>query len=208
MFIDDYAIPELLKTVLEHPEAHSVVSNNVNNRWNYWHHHRTNAIHPYLAEQDPSSKWPINTWRPSQLPFYKDDLPPKMFNFSREYKIPNSGHRWLPLEQTQSRAESVSHTPWGPWLPNPMFHTGKESASWGVVAQAHYSFFENLERGQLNKYYFGNGEDGVWNLWYSRWNINFFAITGKNVLLKVSIFLDFSCLVQATKVNTAAILGG
>lgn len=35
VFMEEKAIPELVRTVLEHPEAHSVMANTINNRWTH-----------------------------------------------------------------------------------------------------------------------------------------------------------------------------
>lgn len=196
------AIPELVLTTLEHPEAYAVVANNINNKWSLWHHHRAGVIWPYMgASENDSTLWSPNTWRASKLPYYSGELPEKMHDFTRDYDPPAKGHRWLPVEPTESKAEAIAHTPWGPWLPNPMYHNGvsipranlhtsttdtkqKESTGWAVTAQAHYSFFENLEKNLLDRYAFGSGDDRLWNLWYTRWNINFIAIRGSHVTLK------------------------
>lgn len=142
-----------------------MVSNNVNNKWGYWLHHHADSISPYLADSDRAAKWPVDTWRPSELPHFSGNLPKRTHDFTRDYPPPFEGHRWLPLVQNESRAESITHTPWGRWLPNPEFHTGKTAVGWAVTAQAHYSLLENLESGDLSKYYFGRAKDYTWNLW-------------------------------------------
>lgn len=70
-------------------------------------------------------KWSPKSWRTSELPFYDGTLPEQGHDFTREYEPPGDGHRWLPLRHEKLReAEAISHTPWGPWLPNPMYHNG------------------------------------------------------------------------------------
>ena len=49
-----------------------------------------------------------------------------------------------------------------------------------MAAQQHYSFFANAEQGTLHRYWAGN-EDGIWNMQYDRYNINFLAIWGRTV---------------------------
>lgn len=108
-------------------------------------------------------------------------MPPKDNNFTKGYDPPSEGHRWLPLKKT---FENIAHTPYGPFLPNPMFHNKKYGAGWAVTAQTHYSFFENHERGELMRYSYGNDHDHTWNQWYARYNINMMAIRGSHVLKK------------------------
>ena len=63
---------------------------------------------------------------------------------------------------------------------------GPDWWSWSLGAQAHYSFLENLEKGDLSIYHYGHGLDpereGLWNMAYDRMNINFMAIWGRDVL--------------------------
>ena len=54
------------------------------------------------------------------------------------------------------------------------------SASWGnwaVAAQEHFSFLENLERGELERYYFDN-----WDYHYQRLSINMVAVWGNDIV--------------------------
>lgn len=70
-------------------------------------------------------KWSPKSWRASELPFNEGDIPEKGYDFQREYAPPQGGHRWLPLRHESLReAEATSHTPWGSWLLNPMYHGG------------------------------------------------------------------------------------
>lgn len=188
VFMEDHAIPELVRAVLEHPEAHSIQANVVNNRWTYWLHHRMNAIWPYLIDDDPSAKWAANSWRPSELPRFSGTLPSVGTNFTAHYWPPsareNKGHRWLPVEHSPSKADALAHTPYGPFQPNPEVGIPGHAVNWAIPAQSHYSLFENLERNSLHNYFYGNGIDGMYNLWYTRYNINVFAIRGSHVALK------------------------
>lgn len=93
---------------------------------------------------------------------------------------PYIGHRWLPLRDD---GKYLDKTPmWeSHYDPN-----GPDWGSWSLGAQAHYSFLENLENGELSRYHYGHGlnpeREGIWNMMYFRMNINFMAIWGKDVL--------------------------
>lgn len=96
---------------------------------------------------------------------------------------PFRGHRWLPLPGDPERDQELWRTPMveSSYDPN-----GPDWGSWSLGAQAHYSFFENLEYDNLKLYHYGNGIDeereGIWNMAYDRMNINFMAIWGRDVL--------------------------
>ena len=49
--------------------------------------------------------------------------------------------------------------------------------NWAVVAQEHYSFLDNLERGELDRYHFDN-----WDYHYERLSINLIAIWGDDIV--------------------------
>ena len=87
---------------------------------------------------------------------------------------PYKGHRWLPLPDN---AKELKKTPivaaqYDSW--------GNGWTRWTIAAQQHYSLFANLENNDLGKYKFGN-EEGIWNMQYDRYNLNFLAIWGKDV---------------------------
>lgn len=187
VFIHPQAIPEMVRTVIEHPEAHSVMANIVNNAFTYWHHHRGGATYPYLPEQSGPSRDKATSWRASKLPHYSGaflDSTEKFLPLGN-YQPPFEGHRWLPVKSSSS-AEAMRHTPYWNTLP-PATHINFSLGGWPVAAQTHYSFLENLEKGTLNKYHFGNEHDGLQNLWYSHYSINMMAIRGSNIALKVSL---------------------
>lgn len=188
MFIHPQAVSEMVRTVIEHPEAHSVVANIVNNAFTYWHHHRGGAVYPYLPEQDGPSRNESGSWRASTLPHYTGEFLESTENFLPKlfggYQPPSEGHRWLPVISSSS-AEAMTHTPYNNTLP-PATHIDWDTGGWPIAAQTHYSFFENLEKGTLNKYHFGNEIDGLQNLWYGHYSINLMAIRGSNIALKVT----------------------
>lgn len=183
VWIDDQAIPELLRLTLEHPEAHSVMSNIVNNAFNHLHHYRTGAVWPYLADQNSPLINGSVSWRPSKLPDFTGDFPNSTISngWLHQYEPPSEGHRWLPLRGANP-VKAMLHTPYSNELPDPrqidFVHGG-----WPLAAQSHYSLFENLERKNLDAYDFGN-KDGFQNLWFGHYSINMMAIRGSYVALK------------------------
>ena len=96
---------------------------------------------------------------------------------------PFDGHRWLPLPGGADKDQELWRTPMVETSYDP---NGPDWGSWSLGAQAHYSFFENLENDNLKIYHYGHGLDqereGIWNMAYDRMNINFMAIWGKDVL--------------------------
>ena len=93
---------------------------------------------------------------------------------------PFKGHRWLPLPGGESNLWRT------PMAESEYAEGGLNWASWSLAAQEHYSFLQNLENDDLKKYHYGSGMDsrreGIWNMAYERYNINFMAIWGKDVL--------------------------
>jgi len=126
------------------------------------------------------------TWRASELPAYIDDAPDS-FDFGEKegdhFRVgevggpPFKGHRWLPLKNTPANLlkTPIEKSEYASW--------GRGWHSWAIAAQQHYSFFENLEKNQMHKYWWGS-EDGIWNMQYERYNINFMAIWGRDVKLE------------------------
>jgi len=170
---------------MAHPDVHLVSANLINSGISNWLHYHTDAIFPYLPETSPPRDLTTRTssWRPSSLErhqgttkaeWYFPEVPFGGFNIGDPGAPPFRGHRWLPLDPT---AENMLKTPVvGAQYDaeNGIHH------QWAIAAQEHYSFFENLERNQLDKYWCGNRE-GIWNLQYQRHSLNFAAIWGSSV---------------------------
>ena len=68
-------------------------------------------------------------------------------------------------------AAGAAYDPWG-----------KAWVQWTMAAQQHYSLLEHMEMGTTDKYWAGN-KDGVWNMQYTRYNLNFLAIWGTSVAM-------------------------
>lgn len=135
-----------------------------------WVHYHMGALHPYLPELDPPHGVDAATrsWKASDYPFWNGEPD---FRFELDAEAPYKGHRWLRLEHDSDLGRTpASHIEYSTW--------GIGLSSWAVAAQEHYSFLENLEKGQLNLYKGGN----VWKTDYDRLSINFMAIWADDVL--------------------------
>ena len=132
-----------------------------------WTQYHLTAIHPYLPDLFPPNA-STTTWRVSELPYWTG---PEDFNF--DTFAAQKGHRWLPLPSGSPRLDETpmarSEYGYGPgtsgWL------------TWMAAAQQHYSFFENLEKGELWKYAFD-----TWDAQYDRVSINLMAMTGDDLV--------------------------
>lgn len=154
------------------------------------------AIHAYLPETEPppantnSASYGPKAWRASALPEWNgkgemsfpigskpDDG--SLLEGDQPGAPPYKNHRWLPLPGNDTNLHktpmaSSKYEPFGPnWF------------SWVLAAQAHYSLLENIEKQELNRYFYGSGlndaVEGIWNMNYERMNINLMAIWGKDV---------------------------
>ena len=173
---------------LDHPEAFDIAANIVNSPLTNWFHWHNDAVYPYLPETTPPSNSSVDhsateTWRASELPMYNGTIN-NTFNFGikeGEYRpsgpLPFKGHRWLPLNKTSEnlRKTPIAAAEYNPW--------GRALMRWQIAAQQHYSFLENLENNQLDKYAWG-GPDGLWNMQYDRYNLNFIIMWGDDILLQ------------------------
>ena len=200
VFFDDQAVPNLVFSLMKHPEALNVVSTLINSPETGWLHYRLGAIHAYLPERSRSREslgdfesYGPKAWRASALPFWKGEdmeFPVAGVNHGKDdgrTRLPEDdpgappykGHRWLPLPGGD---KDIWRTPSSQSKYDP---DGPDWFSWSLGAQAHYSFLQNLENDTLDVYHFGSGLDskreGIWNMAYERMNINFMAIWGKDV---------------------------
>ena len=184
----------MVKTRLDHPEALDIAANIVNSPLTNWFHYRTGAILPYLPEDEDArdsikgttSLLVNETWRASELPRWKGTTPEE-FQFSDHedeerihkedgYHKPGHGYRWLPLPNT---SKNLLGTPIAKGEYNAF---GTALYEYEIAVQQHYSLLDNLENNRTRKYWFGDNE-GIWNMQYDRYNINFLAIWGHDVAL-------------------------
>ena len=176
----------MVHTLMNHPEAHDVAANIVNSPLTNWLHYHTDAVLPYLPEMSNATRPELTSWRASELPRYTGthnttwDFPGKPEG-ERFWPVgikggpPNHNHRWLPMEPT---SKNLMLTPIAAGKDYNPF--GKGWTEWTMAAQQHYSLLENMEKEDFGKYWAGN-RDGIWNMQYTRYNLNFLAIWGKSV---------------------------
>jgi len=194
VWIDDDAVPRIVHTLIEHPEAHAIGGNIINSAHASWIHYHNDAIYPYLPEPEPQSRQQeVTEWRASKLPKYphsvhgrydfsgaddKWDQGDRLIPVGSPGGPPSVNHRWLPLAPT---SQNLEMTP----IRGVEYHEfGRGWRNWAIGAQQLYSHLENLEKKQLEKYWFGSGE-GVWNMHYQRLNVNFLAIWGSSIAMQL-----------------------
>jgi len=92
---------------------------------------------------------------------------------------PYKGHHWLPLE---TNAVNILRTPIAGVTPGDTNDAlGQAWLKWTIAAQQHMSFFKNVEEGRLDRYHAGSEKEGIWNMQFERYNINFIAIRGSTL---------------------------
>ena len=176
---------------MAHPEAHAVGANIVNSPLTNWLHYHTEAVLPYLPDETvpkhSRKERNVTSWRASDLPRYAgshsdkwelvefDKRPEKGWEIGSKQGAPYDGHRWLPMADS---AANLAITPIAAGAQYDPF--GHGLYQWHIAAQQHYSLLERLEQGATDKYWFGN-KDGIWNMHYTRYNLNFIAMWGSSV---------------------------
>lgn len=189
VFIEPQAIAKAVTTLINNPHALMISANVANSPALGWWHYHTDAAQSFKPELNPYKK-AIATrgngeWKTSELPswdgdwaqdFTKFDNFAEYFNVERPEDIPK--HRWLPTRNESDHdmyTSSVAATDaeGGPHLMN-----------WQIGAQNHYSFFANLENGELGKYYLSKdyGKGTIWHMRGNRLSINFIIMQGADVL--------------------------
>lgn len=173
VYIADDAIPRIVTLKLEHPEYLTTSANVVNSPLMGWVHYHAGAMHPYLPEFD---KWEPPTlgygksisWKYTDYPTWDG---PDDFYLDWEQDSPYKGHRWLRLADDsdihRTPVASIEYSTWGKGL-----------QSWGIAAQEHYSFLENLATDRLDKYKFNK----AWITDYKRLSINMICIYSDDVV--------------------------
>ncbi|CAG8231734.1 unnamed protein product [Penicillium olsonii] len=149
VFLEDNAIPTIVKTKLDNPDSLVVSANVVNEAALASLHSHPGVALPYLPElhragQPSRSKpQPDDDWRPSNLPRWQG---PPSFKIIRGFEPPFGGHRWLLSHDPSSNRDPIAasvYTDTGPTLDD-----------WTVGAQQHYSFLHHLEDNDLGHYKF------------------------------------------------------
>ena len=186
IFVHDDTIPRMVYTLMAHPEAHDVAANIINSPLTHWLHYHTEAVFPYLPEETNDTIPDPTSWRASDLPKYNGThnttwtFPGKPEG-QKFFKVGDDGgprsdnHRWLPMERN---SKNLMTTPIAAGKDYNPF--GKGWFEWTMAAQQHYSLLENMENEDFGRYWAGN-QDGIWNMQYTRYNLNFLAIWGSSV---------------------------
>lgn len=174
VYIHPTAIPQMVHTLLAHPEAHNVQANIVNSASTSWQHFHAGAVRPYLPEIVRPRGVNRTTWRPSELPSYPAESAEPQFDL--EAPPPFSGHRWLPMDDVSAALMKT------PIKQTENYAWGNDWTKWGIAAQHHYSLFSNIEQDTMDRYIFGNGE-GLFNTQYERYKINLMGIWGSTINL-------------------------
>lgn len=149
VFIEDNAIPTIVKTKLDNPSSLIVSANVINEAALASLHSHPGTALPYLpelyyVEELPKSRsQPKDDWRASNLPYWQGPL---NFKVQKDFESPFEGHRWLLSKDASSGQDPIAasiHTDTGPTL-----------QEWTVGAQQHYSFLHHLEDDDLGYYKF------------------------------------------------------
>lgn len=189
VFIEDTTIISMVHLRATRPDFFVVGANVINQPLSSWVHWSLGAVRPYLPENATTWKQELSSqestdgrkpvdWRASLLPAWSgaDD-------FDIEKWEPPEGrkHRWLPV--TDRRDHVLDKTP----IVETQYdaYSGPGWWKWTIGAQAHYSLFENLERGEMWRYRFG-----LWDYRDLRMGLQFVALTGRDINLAKPIDKD------------------
>jgi len=201
IYVHEETIPRLVYKRLEYPHPYAISANLIDSPTTAWLHYHTGAIKSYLPEPYPVTRHGRSppTWKPSHLPPHPDDEQYRNFDWEptvdtslinsaiksdkalyHDFDLPPfPGHRWLPLSQNST---SLLHTPMSRITADPW---GPGVHSWALSAQQHYSLLENIESNTLHSYWVAPIPplgDGLWNMQYTRYNLNFIAVWGRDVV--------------------------
>lgn len=158
-----------------------------------WLHFHLGAVHSYLPEANPpdatGERSVPETWRPSSLPnWHGDQVIFPLGKGTNDAGLvesddpgapPYQGHRWLPLRDKKNSLmrSPISQTEFDAY--------GNGLKSWAIAAQQHYSLLQNIETGEIDRYYFGrttNEYESIYTMGDSRMNINFLCVSGDDVV--------------------------
>lgn len=174
VFIEDNAIPAIVKRLLDEPYLFAVSANVVNNPALSWVHFSMGLYHPYLPEIEKPAKVPPKSWRASDLPVITNiSKTVARFSIEGDDPAPFKGHRWLPVGCKDGIPFDVNLTPASTLRFNAF---GGGWNNWAAAAQTHYSFLQHLEEEDIWRYKFD-----LWDYNYKRLSINFFAIRGVDI---------------------------
>ncbi|KAB8342806.1 hypothetical protein FH972_022404 [Carpinus fangiana] len=188
IFIDDDAITHLVQSRIDNPDPFGISANIVNTPVTTYIHYHSGAIQPYLPEHSTKPDRDARpTWRASELSIYSGD--PEIDITSSKVNAPYKGHRWLPVDGSRVSKPARLFTPIGQAVAKEELAMDEFFMNWAVAAQQHYSLFANIENDTLARYWPGDGS-AFWDTQYTRFNLNFFAVWGKDIAENMPIAAD------------------
>ena len=191
LYLSPSAIPEVVSSLLRHPEAFTVLANLINCAALGWLHHHNNAILSYLPElNSPSDSdthpdaYGPSAWRASALPTFRVASTKKpFFDSDKDWEAgpPYPNHRWLPLR------DNGTHLPLTPMWKTEYHPNSFDWNHWQLGAQQHYSFLSHLEALEtdplaLSVYHFGDVRTSLFNTRFAHMNINLMAVWASDIL--------------------------
>lgn len=187
VYVEPQAIARAVTTLINNPDALIVAANVINSPGlGWWHYHLDTAqsFKPELIpKEDELATRGNGLWKTTDLPFWEGDTTldfknfdnfTNFFNVQADEDIPK--HRWLPTRNKfdiYKTSVAATDSQGAPHL-----------TQWGIGAQNHYSFFTNLENGELGKYGLGKdyGKGTTWHMRGIRISINFITMRGADVI--------------------------
>ncbi|OKL63469.1 hypothetical protein UA08_01796 [Talaromyces atroroseus] len=189
VYIEPQAIAKAVTTLISNPHALMISANVINSPALGWWHYHTDAAQSFKPELQPNQTALATRgngmWKNSDLPTWTGDWThdySKFENFANFFDVESPEdipkHRWLPTrnetdEDMYTSSIAATDANGGPHLTN-----------WQIGAQNHYSFFSNLENGELGKYFLSKdyGKGTIWHMRGRRLSINFIVMQGADVL--------------------------
>lgn len=179
VFLEESAVPSLIKMRLESPEPFAISANIVNQPVFSWIHHHLGVVLPYRPELKPSARTTNASgsarfvWRASNLPTWNgaedSDASVMQFGVPTDFKPPFRGHRWLPMKSSDPISSPLPH--------EVLDSNGPGKWSWTVGAQHHYSFLDHLERKDLHRY-----KIPAWDFQYEPFKPSILCLWGQDIV--------------------------
>ncbi|KAH7029658.1 uncharacterized protein B0I36DRAFT_244834, partial [Microdochium trichocladiopsis] len=170
VWFDHAAIPRLVSTKIEYPDAFFVSANIINNPPLGFLHLHNGALRLFFPEVSRPKSLP-GSWKPSEHGHW---VGPRNFTWPLDQKPPYDGHRWLKAAEdhmlVQTTAMNIAYEIWG-----------ASYNSWAITAQQHYSLLDAIERAALDRYIFRT----PWYMHGQRIRINLMCVYADDILDQV-----------------------
>lgn len=148
-------------------------------------HYFSGAIHAFLPELERTTKRQRPSWRTSELPGHQDEAG---MVTTKEITSPYQGHRWLPIRGPRPLLQSKTPIGQSINMDGVRFYDDF-FAHWAPAAQQHFSLLHNIETGQMERYWFGQ-DAGLYDTQFIRYNLNFYAVWGRDIKAQLPIAND------------------